>query len=98
MSTIDIQTEQDADSLNESVRYAAAVISNIRVRLDKFNECYVDDSDLLKIWGNKSWLDAQGNLHDRIENMAKEIGTSVTWPRKGLARFTRDVPLIIVNL
>ena len=97
MSQIDIQTEQDADSVNESIRYAAAVIANIRVRLEKYQECYVDDLDLLKIWGGKPWLSQGGNLHDRIKNLAKEIGTKVDWPRKGEAHFVRDVPCIIVS-
>ena len=97
MSQIDIQTEQEADQLKKSVVYATAVIANIRARLDKYGECYVDDTDLLKIWAGKSWLNADGNLHDRIKNLAKVMRAQVSWPnRKDEAHFTRSVPLIYV--
>lgn len=74
--------------------YAAAVVANIRVRLDKYYECYIDDSDLIKIWGAAPWLSATGNLHDRVKNLAKEMGCRVHWRKKGLAHFTRIIPRV----
>lgn len=77
--------------------YAAAVVANIRVRLDKYYECYIDDSDLMKIWGAAPWLSATGNLHDRVKNLAKEMRADVTWPKKREAHFTRKIPFYTVG-
>jgi hypothetical protein len=97
LSDIEITTEQEATELRDTIMYAAAVVANIRARLDKYHECYVDDSILLQIWGGKPWLEATGNLHQRIKKLAKEMQANVDWPnRKDEARFYRKVPLIVV--
>ena len=97
MSKIDIQDTKDAETVRDSIAYAAAVVANIRARLDKFGECYVDNADLLKIWAGKPWLEATGNLRQRIKNLAKEMDAKVSWPnKKDEAHFTRNIQLIKV--
>ena len=89
-------TEEHSEDIQKHLVYAAAVVANIRVRLDKFHECYMDDKNLLGIWGNTPWLESTGNLHDRIKGLARELEANVSWPKKGEAYFTRKIPLIQV--
>ena len=93
MAQINI-TDKNSKDIHEHIVYAAAVVANIRARLDKFYECYMDDADLLKIWGGVPWLESTGNLHDRIKGLAREMEADVSWPKKGEAWFVRKVPLI----
>jgi len=95
MSEINI-TEENANVIHEHIVYAAAVVANIRSRLDKFHECYIDDKDIVKMW-SAPWLSATGNLHDRIKRLAKEMNANVSWPKKGEARFTRKIPFHIIG-
>lgn len=90
-------TEENSKDIHQHLVYAAAVVANIRARLDKFYECYMDDKDLLKIWGGTPWLTSSGNLHDRIRNLAREMEASVEWAEKGTAHFTRKVPYYIIG-
>lgn len=92
MSEISL-TSENAEDVNKHVIYAASVIANIRVRLDKYYECYMDDKDLIKIW-KAPWLSASGNLHERIKKLAQRMNANVDWPKKGEAHFSRSVPLI----
>lgn len=90
-------TKENSKEIQQHLIYAAAVVANIRARLDKFYECYIDDKDLLKIWGGLSWLDSTGNLHDRIKGLARKMEAKVSWPKDGEAYFTRKRPSLIIG-
>jgi len=95
MSSINY-TEENSKKIHGHLVYVAAVVANIRARLNTFYECYMDDSDLLKIWGGIDWLDSTGNLHDRIKGLAREMGAEVSWPKNGEAHFTQKREIIEV--
>lgn len=95
MSELNI-TEENSAEIRERLIYSAAVVANIRNRLDAFYECYMDDSDLLKIWANAPWLSSAGNLHERIKGLAREMDADVYWPKKSEAHFVRKIPVIEV--
>lgn len=91
-------TDENSKDIHEHMVYAAAVVANIRARLDKFYECYMDDSDLLRIWGGTPWLDSTGNLHDRVRALAREMDAEVEWfENKKEAHFTRKAPYYIIK-
>jgi len=97
MSEIDIQTEKEAAELEETVRYAGALLLLIKKNIDTYQECLVEDKHFTGMWGGKPWLSATGNLHERIKKFADKHDLNVDWPEKGLAQFTRKVPCIIVG-
>lgn len=78
------------------IKYVAALIANIRVRLEKFGECLVDDVDLMRVWASPLIEPSAGNFREKVQGMANELGATVNWLEKGQVQFCRQIPSIIV--
>lgn len=87
--------EEQAEILKH-LSYVASITANIRQRLDAFDECIVDQSDLIQIWA-QPWVDLPGNFKNKMEGMAADLDADVVKLNKNEWKFYRKRHCIVVH-